>query len=320
MSGRNEQLLGYLLGALEEEERREIDVQLHRDPALREELASLRRCLAPLEDSWQPVCPPAGLSQRTCRFVDVAARAVPGPLARSTWRVRDVVAAAAILLAIGLVALPVIKRSRFEAAVLGCQNNLRQIGISLKKFAEIHNGYFPHVPHEGNTSFAGFYAALLHDYGMLPDARVTLCPAVASQRQETIHIPSCETLRTANPVQLGELRRKMCGDYGYHLGVVVDGRYMAVRDLDRHTFAIAADSPSPWLDGEPSGNHGSDGQNVLFEDGSVQFFRWKNLTVPCVRGDWLFVNDFIEVAPGKHPGDAVIAPVNARPAAWGGRL
>ena len=57
----SQQLLGYLLEALEEDERRQIEAQLRRDPELRAELGRLRGCLEPLESSWRPVCPPAGL-------------------------------------------------------------------------------------------------------------------------------------------------------------------------------------------------------------------------------------------------------------------
>ena len=53
MSGQNsQQLLGYLLGALEEDEHRQVDAQLRDDAAMRAELARLRQCLEPLEQSW----------------------------------------------------------------------------------------------------------------------------------------------------------------------------------------------------------------------------------------------------------------------------
>ena len=87
MSGQqSQQLLGYLLGALEEDEQQQIEAQLRCDPALRAELVRLRRCLEPLEESWQPVCPPSGLWQRTCHFVDVAARAVAVSVPASSSR------------------------------------------------------------------------------------------------------------------------------------------------------------------------------------------------------------------------------------------
>ncbi len=320
MSGQqSQQLLGYLLGALEEDEHQEVETQLRHDPALCAELARLRQCLEPLEQSWQPICAPPGLWQRTCHFVDVAARAVPAALMarRGNWSLRDVAAVAAVLIAGCLLLFPAVNRSRFQAAVHGCQDNLRQWGGGLKHFAADHNGQFPRMPQEGNDAIGCFYAPLLRDYGLVTDARYLVCPA-APPRQRAIYVPSCEELRAATPPELAELRRKMGGDYGYHLGILLDGRYVAVRDQNRSTFAIMGDSPSPSLDGEPSGNHGRQGQNVLFEDGSVRFMAWDDLTRGCVLlcGDLLFLNDQSEVAPGKHTGDAVIVPVWARPLNW----
>jgi prepilin-type processing-associated H-X9-DG protein len=336
MSGQqSEQLLGYLLGALEDDERRQFETHLRHDVVLRAELGRLRSCLEPLENSWQPVGTPPGLWQRTCRFVEVAARVVPrgaaamcrasmsagaggGLSRRSAWSWREAVAAAAVLVAACLVLFPAVNRSRFQAAVRGCQNNLAQLGASFQRFAEAHDGRFPQVPREGNDAFAGVYAAVLQDYGMLDDSRYLICPAVAAQRQNVIYVPSCAELRSATPPQLAELRRNMCGDYGYHLGFVVDGQYLAVRDQDRPTFAILADAPSPQLDGQPSTNHARVGQNILFVDGSVRFIRCEDLVNGCVLvRDNLFLNDDNEVAPGKHPGDAVIAPPQARPVKWG---
>jgi hypothetical protein len=306
------------MGALEDDEHRHVEAELHRDPALRAELARLRQCLEPLEEAWQPVCAPPGLWQRTCRFVDVAGRALPGGLMRpSRWSLRDLAAAAAVLIIGTLLLFPTLSQSRFQAAVVGCQNNLRELGISLKHFADSHNGHFPEVPRTGNDAFAGVYAAVLRDNGLLTDANYTICPAVASQRQESIRIPSCVELRSATMPQLAELRRVMNGDYGYHLPCVVNGRYMAVRDQNRNTFAIMADAPSPSLDGLPSGNHGASVQNVLLENCSVRSFRADDLsTIYLILGDYPFLNEDQEVAPGKHAQDAVVAPANARPVKW----
>jgi hypothetical protein len=224
---------------------------------------------------------------------------------------------AAVLVLGCLLVFPALSQSRFQAAVRGCQDNLRQLGVSLKHYAGAHGGRFPQVPRQGNEAFTGVYSVVLRDSGLLSDPRYLACPAVASQRQWAIEIPTCADLRQAAPEQLAELRRLMSGDYGYHLPIIVNGRSMAVRDQNRHTFAIMADSPSPSLDGQPSGNHGSLGQNVLFEDGSVHYFNGKDLAaLYIVLGDCLFLNEDSEVAPGKHPADAVVAPFNARPVKW----
>ena len=64
-----ENLLGYLLGALDGEEREDIQKRLEYDPQLREQLAELETQLIPLErERWQHE-PPAGLAAATCKFV-----------------------------------------------------------------------------------------------------------------------------------------------------------------------------------------------------------------------------------------------------------
>ena len=72
-----------------------------------------------------------------------------------------------------------------------------------------------------------------------------------------------------------------------------------------------SDAPS---DAAPyrSMNHGGCGQNVLFEDGHVQY-----LTTCNAEGckDHIFTNDDGLVAPGRHVNDAVIGPSPLKPVA-----
>ncbi|MCA9163069.1 MAG: hypothetical protein KDA62_08820, partial [Planctomycetales bacterium] len=69
-----EDLLGFLLGALDATERQRIERKLEADPQLREQLEEIRRKLDPLEsirddeDAWENE-PPFGLADRTCDFV-----------------------------------------------------------------------------------------------------------------------------------------------------------------------------------------------------------------------------------------------------------
>ena len=73
-----EQLLGYLLGALDEAEQDALERQLRRDPRLRRELSEMREKIQPLEedeDTQFDFPPPPGLAFRTCQLV-AAARSV----------------------------------------------------------------------------------------------------------------------------------------------------------------------------------------------------------------------------------------------------
>lgn len=71
----HEQLLGYLLGALDDNEQVEIEKFLDGDADLRRELAILNRSLAPLDAVRREFSPPAGLASRTCAFVAESALA-----------------------------------------------------------------------------------------------------------------------------------------------------------------------------------------------------------------------------------------------------
>src|SRR5688572_19191365 len=71
MNLRREQLLGYLLGALEDPEREQVERELAVNARLRDELAEIKAALdkVGLSDSPEPVEPPAGLAERTCQFI-----------------------------------------------------------------------------------------------------------------------------------------------------------------------------------------------------------------------------------------------------------
>jgi len=62
-------LLGYLLDALEPDEKRELERRLSTDPELRRDLELLRRSLEPLDGTSSLIDPPAGLARRTCDWI-----------------------------------------------------------------------------------------------------------------------------------------------------------------------------------------------------------------------------------------------------------
>jgi hypothetical protein len=65
----HEQLLGYLLNALDHDERREVEQMLASSAALRAELEALRRDLLKLEVASEVFEPPASLTERTCDVI-----------------------------------------------------------------------------------------------------------------------------------------------------------------------------------------------------------------------------------------------------------
>lgn len=313
-----ELLLGYLLGALEETEARELEGLLRTESVLRRELERLRACLEPLAADKNEPAPP-GLAARTCEFVADQLRPMAGGAASAslgcdapaTWTLRETVVAAVLLISASMVFFPAVGFSRFHAEVVGCQNNLRHLGNSLVHYAEYNGGHFPAIPLHGKGATPGFYAAVLRDCDMLDDGNCMVCPSLQPFDDCREPVPTAEQFRLANSAEQIRLQN-LLRSYGYTLGVSTDGKWAVVRNLRRSTFPLMADAPSSDLSGQPSRNHGDRGFNMLFEDGRVQFF----CKIPPMFGqDNCFLNDGNTVAPAWHVYDSVIAPCSAPPGA-----
>lgn len=158
---RQRQLLGYLLGALDDRQRQRIDEQLANHPGLEVELARVEESLQPLRRLTRVYQPRPGLAARTCRRVfayadAVAARksdprpprrpvrkpvramspaAVP-PSSAVTWGWSDLFVAVGVFLAAAGLIFPAIQSSRMNMRLLTCQNNLRQIGTTQALFQQ----------------------------------------------------------------------------------------------------------------------------------------------------------------------------------------
>jgi len=311
-------LIGYLLEALEPSEHQAVKQQLERDPQLREELKVLERSLTPLTADEGHYEPPAGLAQRTCAYVancvtslahaEVFSSTAHSP---SRWRMADFVVAAGIVFAASMLCFSAVNQSRFRAHVLGCQNNLRQLGMALTQYSSRHGNMFPNVALRGKTGVAGIYAPKLVNNGYLLNSGALICPGSASAVDAaSFHVPTVEEVERADRARLAELHRKMGGSYAYNIGYMQDGQYKTTKNAHRESFALMADAPIDDALPKASGNHGAFGQNVLFEDGHVA-----HLT-SCKAGacgDNIYLNDDGEVAPGLHSNDAVLGSSFVRP-------
>jgi hypothetical protein len=309
-----EQLIGYLIGALEPAEQALVDDRLARDAELQRELELLRRGLHVLEADQGHFEPPAGLADRTCQHVSREAKPTPAPVGAGSaprgWTFQDFAVAAGIAVAAAMLLFPAINRNRAGARLVGCENNLRLIGMALAQYSSHNGNYFPFVPARGNFAAAGIYAPTLIDQGFLSGPEAIFCPGVSSARRDLAAIPSLAQLRSAGGAQLQQLHRAMGGDYGYSLGYVANHQYRAVTNLHRAAFALVSDAPSSERPDHLSPNHGAAGQNVLFEDGHV---RYLTTSKPDGLQDDIFVNDRDRVAAGVHRDDAVIGASDAAP-------
>ncbi|MDZ7616361.1 MAG: hypothetical protein U1E05_05110 [Patescibacteria group bacterium] len=308
-----EQLLGYALGALEDDEHRHVDARLRREPDLRRELKSVRESLEPLQSMRRVYEPPAGLAARTCRMaVPKNRRAAPlphlspcavAPRWKQGFRFADLAVGVAVFLAAAAIIVPAVQSSRFNSHIITCQDKLRQIGIALTQYSDRNGGYFPVVPPQGALATAGIYAPVLLDHGLLTESHQVVCPSSPLAEKRDFQVPRLSEVRLVNDVRRHEMCEDMGGSYGYSLGHIHDGVYRGTRNRHRPHYAIVSDAPSLQWPELGSANHSGKGQNVLFEDGHVRFLNGPNAPN---SSDHFFTNDDGQIAPGTHPDDSVI--------------
>jgi len=327
-----EQLLGYLLGALEESERESIEDQLEQNPKLLDDLALVRESLQPLWAAQPDFTPPPGLAARTSEFVfahpkvgpnaasqpaceaplRAAPMIVPEPAgsrgSHTSWL--DVAVAVGIVAAASLLIFPAIQNSRSNSRLVECRDHLRQIGVALTQYSETYEDYFPPVYDEGALAGAGIVAPLLVTNGFVDGSDWFVCPASPLAENREFRVPSVDELLSASQEEAISLRSTMGGSFGYNLGFVEDGRYHNTRNLRRPNFALMSDVPSAFLAGYQSVNHDGRGQNVLFESGRVSFLPTSR---PHARADDVFVNESGMVDAGRHRNDSVIGPSSSVP-------
>jgi len=332
-----ENLLGYLLGALDGEEQADIKQRLDYDPQLREQLAELEAQLIPLEqERWQHE-PPAGLAASTCKAIfDSKVTTEPAVSARSTikeakkrsradradglshlsewnprkhgWDFVDAAIAAGIFAAAALLFFPAIANSRNAARMAACQNNLRLGSVGLSAFGAQNNGVLPYIPTSGNTGVAGFYAPQLVEGGFIDEDARFLCPAstLAASERGSFRVPTAKEIHAARGTELAEMQQTMGGSYMYTLGHFKRGRHYSTTNRGRNSFPVLADARlTP--DGKRVAPHGEEGVNVAFEGGHVRFI------VGLAPNHPFFVSDRGVIEAGSREKDAVLGHSWARP-------
>jgi hypothetical protein len=313
----------YLLGDLDASDLKDVRARLATDPAYRDGLVNAYRRLLRLQSSRDDAEVPCGLAERTCnavfdpiqrRRLRMCPRRPMTPAIAASGGGRrftriDAAVTAAILLIAGMLVLPAVKGSRFQARLAACQNNLRQVGQALAEYSHRNHDLFPSVPEKGNLAADGIWAPVLQEQGLLMEPQNVLCPESSLAQREDFRIPSLADLRRAAGRELSRIQRQMGGSYGYCLGYFDHGTLQPTRNLNRPYFAILADAPSDTPEHQ-SPNHDFEGQNVLFEDLHVAFCV---TTRPGDGRDNIYTNDFNEVAPGRHRDDSVLAPSGTPP-------
>jgi hypothetical protein len=306
-----EDILGYLLDALEPHEQDAIEKRIEQDPAFREEVEASRRLTFPLARD-DHIEPPPGLAARTLAFTRTtifAAAANDWAEARSRMRPIDFAVAAGILCVAAMLVFPAIATIRGDQARVLCAEQLRNLGVALAMYAEQESDRFPYVDATGPMNNAGIFAVLLKSRELITDGRALVCPS-ANSAVALIPEVSEYLEERMDPSRVANLRRNMAGSYGYVLGYQQDGthRGFTFRNDSRPVMSDRPPRLEELLHFMNSPNHQDRGQNVLYADGNV---RW--LPSRIFGRDDLFLNQKCEVGAGIGLSDIVIGVSESTP-------
>jgi len=277
-----EDLLGYLLGALDDDDMHRISELLKNDPELRKGLEELKKTIDVMEDAYVPTePPPADLVSRTLELIDEQSSSIASPTSPKNDSLRlakvrseenlvelglsdpvspmsgsasgrwfDWIGAAAAAVIILCILLPALANGRFEARKAACQDQLRRLGVALTQFvSRTPEQRLPAVAASGPEAFAGVYALRLNESGLIPDGEIRWCPSLAlpDDDQSSLvnlgEVGSLENLRQAPVNELQEIQKFAGGHYAYNLGVVIDNQYTSPRFEARASFAVMSDTP-----------------------------------------------------------------------------
>jgi len=282
------QLLGHLLGALDDDEQQRVDARLEHDEEWCRQLARWRQRLAPLEALRPDFEPPPGLAERTCRYVASYMPTVaelppsrrrrwmsphpvpPHRVARVGWL--DVAAVALLLVTIGAMIPPAIHGSRYQSRVASCQNDLRQLGLALTDYSQRHDNALSKLADHGRLTRTGVFAAELLQDAYLTATHRTVCPdawlAVQGTLLGTSHGLKGPTAEAAGP-QSPAPPWQLVNDWpDMWPDEMTDGWRPPPSPAES---PLLADAPSANLPGQSVLSHNGRGRNVLFEDGHVRF-------------------------------------------------
>jgi len=325
----NENLVGYLLDALDPDEKREVERCLRERPEARGRLELLRQALAPLALDRDTVEPPAGLWERTLARAETKGRRSPAlrllraeSAARpSWWRRADVLVAACLLLCVTLVIPPGLNYLHYRADIAACQNNLREFYQELSNYGDRHGGEFPNVTAvKAPDNVAGLVVPILAQEMQggpgYRELRIT-CPGQARESQAAGFRPrglAMHELQNMDPREFQRYAEDLLGSYAYSLGYRdVDNAHHMHRQDQAGPVPIMSDRPPAGVfvgDRGNSPNHAGRGQNVLYGDGTVRFVKTREVGPNL---DDIYTNDDGKVGAGRHARDAVVGAGPARP-------
>lgn len=314
-----DEMIDYVLGQVDGAERQRLERALHDDGEQTARVERLRQAIYRLLDDGTPFEHPPELAHRTVAFVarNRRSRTIADYMPiRVPFRWADFAVAAGIFVAGVLTLLPAIQRSRERMNQAGCVLNLQQLGNSFGQYASI-NQFMPYPPASQAEAPAGSFASMLHDAGVLNDAKLLDCPCngpCPHTGRELVSFDQLEQIRQTDPAQH---HRMVSFDYAYNIGNRHASQHPGGLGFAHSSqIPVLADQPNydgRWIKDGNSLNHAGRGQNVLFRDGTVRWFRTRNVSV--LDPD-LYLNNDHKPQPGVHEQDSVLVPSHTPFRGW----
>lgn len=296
------QLIGYLLNALEDEEREQIEQELLRRPELRKKLQRLKRRMTILELGRVEVSPPRGLAERTCQKVLQARQTpLPGPAVIGaaallkrlsaggrhacgfrlspladywagqgpTWSFADLAVGSLVVLIIVSLLFPALAEVRFRSKVLACRDNYRELSQVIHHYQNVSN-----IPGPAGLAQANL-AVVEQIFGTAPwRPMFRSCPGVPAKTERDFWGKSGHNPFLFVSTELGTEEDVDSELLGY---MPMIPEFAGVSSWDDQVSLAAVplwrDRPHPRDCGGWSWNHDGRGENWLFADGHVVFLR-----------------------------------------------
>ncbi len=346
-----ENLVGYLLNALDVPTHEQVESYLRDHPEARKRLDTLRRALDPLALDKDGEDPPPGLTARTvARVAEFRCRPAPEPPAappvtvtgapaeRRWWGRRpDVLVAAAIIVVAGMLFFQTSGVLRATNARLECANNLHNFHQGLTTFAAMNDGVYPGVPFQQRypdpndnsrslyadprMNVAGIFVPELRQAGCLGSNMSVRCPGNGPKRTMVHNLDDLAQLLRTNPEEFDRIAGELACCYAYSLGYRAPGGWHCnlARDLDNPDLTtdlmpIMADKPGHERDGTPGNtpNHPR-GQNVLHVGGYVTFYPTPGIHNPGFDSNNIYLNREHKVGAGVDRWDACLGASGDKP-------
>jgi hypothetical protein len=329
----DETLLGYLLGALEDQERSLVLEALLRDKHLQVRLNALRAMSGPMlgeDEIYEP--PGAMVSRIMCdvqntgnealqigedRYedskLDCASTIEPSNsfiafAGKNAW-IDTAMSLTAAAIGFCLVA-PAILQTRESARTSQCASGLMTLGQQIRDFAfNQRHSRVPEVEVEGPLAFAGVYAIRLNDAELLNEKQVLWCPSSGDARLSVVSVgerkfPSAFELKKLPANKRRVWQHIVGGSYAYNLGVVINNQHTMPSLDDTSDVAILADAPGMASETKLMFTaHQGVASNVLYRDGRVRLLR---LNQRYDGPDHPYLNRNGETQAGVGDGDSAL--------------